>query len=168
MGISNLDYTEVNTDIFAYGLSIAVNKKVVVDFGLVNPKILKAFDINQEVFYADFNWNVLFELSGKTKITFKELSKYPAVRRDLSLLIDKPVKFEQIEQLAFQNERELLKQVNLFDVYQGDKLPEGKKSYAVSFIIQDEEKTLTDKQIDKIMDKFQKSFQDKLGAVLRG
>ena len=168
LGISNLDYNEVNKDIFAYGLSIAVNKKVVVEFGLVNPKILKAFDINQEVFYADFNWNVLFELSGKTKIIFKELAKYPAVRRDLSLLIDKPVKFEQIEQLAFQSERELLKEVNLFDVYQGDKLPEGKKSYAVSFIIQDEEKTLTDKQIDKIMEKFQKSFQDKLGAVLRG
>ncbi len=168
LGITNHSYSEVNNDIFGYGLSISSNKNLLVEFGLVNQKLLKSFDIAQEVFYADFNWNKLFELAGKTKIMFKEVSKFPTVRRDLSLLLDKSVKFEQIEQLAIQSERTLLKEVSLFDVYQGDKLPEGKKSYAVSFIIQDEEKTLTDKQIDKVMEKFQKTFEEKLGAVLRG
>ena len=167
LGIRETDCNEITNDIFVDGLSYRVNNKKIVDFGLVNKSVLKSFDIPQKIFYADFNWQHVTELSGRNNIQYLEVSKFPSVRRDLALLIDKQVKFSDIEHLAYQTEKQLLKTVNLFDVYEGNKLEAGKKSYAVSFILQDEEKTLTDKQIDKVMEKLQKTFEMKFGAKLR-
>ena len=139
---------------------------ILVEFGTVKKSILKYFDIKQEVLYADFNWNaVLKSISNKTK--FVEIPKYPEVRRDLALLLDDSVAFEEIYNISRQTEKNLLKEVTLFDVYIGKNLPEGKKSYAISFIIQDESKTLTDSQIEKIMSKLQNNFITQLGAQLR-
>ena len=129
--------------------------------------ILKHFDISQDVLYADFNWDAILEIVKRNKITFKDIPKYPEVRRDFALLLDDAVSFEAIYKIAKQSEKQLLKSVNLFDVYQGKNLPKGKKSYAVSFTLQDENKTLTDKQIDKIMNKLQTNFEKQLGAELR-
>lgn len=167
LGISNTSYSEVANDMFAFGLSLKVKDKMLAEIGLVNGNILKGFDINQEVFFVDIDWELAFSLATKTKVIYREVPKFPSVRRDLALLLDKQIKFEQIEQLAFQTEKSLLKNVNLFDIYEGDKLPSGKKSYAVSFTLLDEEKTLNDKQIDKIMERLQKIFEEKLGAELR-
>ncbi len=124
-------------------------------------------DIKQDVFYADFNWETILESLKKTNVTYTEVAKFPEVRRDLALLIDKAVRFEQLEQLAYQSEKSILKNVNLFDVYEGDKLPAGKKSYALSFTLQDETATLTDKQIEKTMEKLIKTYQEKAGAEIR-
>ncbi len=137
-----------------------------VEFGTVKKSILKHFDIKQEVFYADFNWNLILKLIG-SKIKFTDIPKYPEVRRDLALLVDENVTFDAIYTIARQTEKSLLKEVNLFDVYQGKNLPEGKKSYAVSFILQDNSKTLTDEQIDKIVSKLQKNLENEVGASLR-
>ena len=124
-------------------------------------------DIKQEVFYANFNWDLILNQLSDSTIRYKEASKFPEVRRDLALLVDKTIKFEQLEQLAYQAEKNILKTVNLFDVYQGDKLPPNKKSYAMSFVLQDETTTLTDKQIEKVMDKLLKTFKEKTGAEIR-
>lgn len=153
-------------DVFAEGLALAVGKEVIVEFGTVKKSVLKHFDIKQEVLYADFAWDKIQKYVS-TKIKFTDIPKYPEVRRDLALLLDENVKFEQIYTIAKQTEKGLLKDVNLFDVYQGNNLPEGKKSYAVSFILQDDSKTLTDTQIDKIMSKLQGNFESQLGASLR-
>ena len=135
--------------------------------GVVKHKILKDFDIKQEVLYADLHWETLLELVRGHKVVYKEISKYPEVRRDLALLLDDKVSFADLYRVAFATEKSILKQINLFDVYQGDKLAAGKKSYAVSFILQEENKTLTDKQIDKTMQKLQTAFEQSLGATLR-
>lgn len=153
-------------DVFAEGLALAVGKEVIVEFGTIKKSVLKYFDIKQEVLYADFAWDKIQKYVS-TKIKFTDIPKYPEVRRDLALLLDENVKFEQIYTIAKQTEKGLLKDVNLFDVYQGNNLPEGKKSYAVSFILQDDSKTLTDTQIDKIMSKLQGNFESQLGASLR-
>lgn len=153
-------------DIFAEGLALAVGKEVIVEFGTVKKSVLKHFDIKQEVLYADFAWDKIQKYVS-TKIKFTDIPKYPEVRRDLALLLDENVPFEQIYNIAKQTEKGLLKDVNLFDVYTGNNLPEGKKSYAVSFILQDDSKTLTDTQIDKIMSKLQGNFESQLGASLR-
>ncbi|RTL11682.1 MAG: phenylalanine--tRNA ligase subunit beta [Flavobacteriaceae bacterium] len=153
-------------DVFAEGLALAVGKEIIVEFGTVKKSVLKHFDIKQEVLYADFAWDKIQKYVS-TKIKFTDIPKYPEVRRDLALLLDENVKFEQIYNIAKQTEKGLLKDVNLFDVYQGNNLPEGKKSYAVSFILQDDSKTLTDTQIDKIMSKLQGNFESQLGATLR-
>jgi len=153
-------------DVFAEGLALAVGKEVIVEFGTVKKSILKSFDIKQEVLYADFAWDKIQKYVS-TKIKFTDIPKYPEVRRDLALLLDENVPFEQIYNIAKQTEKGLLKDVNLFDVYTGNNLPEGKKSYAVSFILQDDSKTLTDTQIDKIMSKLQGNFESQLGASLR-
>ncbi len=167
LGIANLKLAELNTDLFSQGLSFNQNKKTLVEFGTVSKSILKSMDIKQEVFYADFNWDTILECLKNVKITYTEVPKFPEVRRDLALLIDKTIKFEQLAQLAYQSEKNMLKDVNLFDVYQGDKLPTEKKSYALSFTLQDETATLTDKQIEKIMEKLVKTFQEKVGAEIR-
>ena len=153
-------------DVFAEGLALAVGKEVIVEFGTVKKLVLKHFDIKQEVLYADFAWDKIQKYVS-TKIKFTDIPKYPEVRRDLALLLDENVPFEQIYNIAKQTEKGLLKDVNLFDVYTGNNLPEGKKSYAVSFILQDDSKTLTDTQIDKIMSKLQGNFESQLGASLR-
>ena len=119
------------------------------------------------MFHADINWFTLLKLMTKNKVAYKPLPKYPEVRRDLALLVDKSVKFADIKAIASKTEKKLLQKVDLFDVYEGDKLPEGKKSYAVSFILRDDMKTLNDKQIEKIMSKLIASFEKQLGATLR-
>ena len=123
-------------------------------------------DIDQEVFYADINWNNMMRVIKKNEVLYHDICKFPSVSRDLALLIDKNVQFEQIEQIARQTEKKLLKSVELFDVYEGKNLPEGKKSYAVNFILQDETKTLNDKQIEAIMTKLISNLKSKLGAEL--
>jgi len=167
LGLSNLKTTPVKSDVFAEGITLSLGKTKLVDLGVVRKKILKEFSIKQEVLFADFNWTAILSLVGKKKIKVSDLPKFPAVKRDLALLLDQKVSFKEIYQLAFQSERKLLKHVDLFDVYEGNNLPEGKKSYAVSFVLQDESKTLADKQIDKIMGKLQQTFEKNLDAVLR-
>lgn len=156
----------VVNDVFAEGLALAIGKEIIVEFGSIKKTVVKHFDIKQEVVYADFNWGKLQKYISN-KIKYTDIPKYPEVRRDFALLVDETIQFEQIFNLAKQTEKSLLKQVKLFDVYQGKNLPEGKKSYAVSFILQDDTKTLTDSQIDKIMGKLQSQFESQLGASLR-
>ncbi|SHI49313.1 phenylalanine--tRNA ligase subunit beta [Aquimarina spongiae] len=167
LGLTRLKTTAVKNDQFAEGISISLGKAKLVDFGILKRSVLKHFSISQEVLYADFNWDNVLEYAKHTKIKFKEIPKFPEVRRDFALLLDNTVSFEEIQTIAKQTEKQLLKEINLFDVYQGKNLPNGKKSYAVSFIFQDEKKTLTDKQVDKVMKKLQGNFENKLGAELR-
>ena len=141
--------------------------KVLCEYGKLTKKVCHTCGVEKDVYYADINWTAVMKAIKKNKVEFKELSKYPAVSRDLALLIDSNVEFAQIEQIARQSEKKLLKEVDLFDVYQGKNLPAGKKSYAVNFILEDEERTLNDKQIDAIMQKIIKNLTNKLGAELR-
>ena len=141
--------------------------KVMAEMGILNHKLLKTFDLQQPVYYADLDWQALMKAIRKNTLTFTDISKYPAVSRDLALLVDNNVEFAQIEHVAKQTEKKLLKRVELFDVYQGKNLPAGKKSYAVNFILQDENKTLNDKAIDAIMQKLIKQLTTQLGAELR-
>lgn len=166
LGIHKIQNKPAASDVFAEGIAIASGNDTLVEFGTVKKSILKHFDIKQEVFYADFNWNLILKLIG-SKIKFTDIPKYPEVRRDLALLVDETIAFDAIYNIARQTEKSLLKDVNLFDVYQGKNLPEGKKSYAVSFTLQDSTKTLTDEQIDKIMSKLLKNMENELGASLR-
>ena len=166
LGLEKIKNQPTTSDVFAEGMAIFIGTDKIVDFGTVKKSIAKAFDIKQEIFYADFNWNAVLKFVG-SKIKFIEIPKYPEVRRDLALLVDESVNFDSIYTIAQQTEKSLLKNIQLFDVYQGANLPEGKKSYAVSFTIQDTSKTLTDVQIDKIMSKLQKNFETELQAVLR-
>ncbi len=150
-------------------ISLVKNKKTIAEIGKVNKNILSSFGISQEVYNAEIFWDNLIELLPQTtKIQFKEIAKYPSVRRDLALELDKNVSFKDLYNMAFDVEKKLLKGVDLFDVYEGDKIEKGKKSYALSFILQDEHKTLNDKIIEKTMKKILKAYQDKLGAKLRG
>ncbi|MEO9569949.1 MAG: phenylalanine--tRNA ligase subunit beta [Polaribacter sp.] len=167
LGIDKVKASPTKQDVFSEGISLGLGKIKLVDFGVVNRSVLKEFGIKQEVLFADFNWDTILKLVGNKNIKVSELPKFPAVKRDLALLLDVKVSFNEVYNSAFQSERKLLKEVDLFDVYEGDKLPEGKKSYAVSFLLQDETKTLADKQIDKIMQKLQQSFEKNLNAVLR-
>lgn len=141
--------------------------KMLAELGIVNKNLLKGMGIHVEVYYADIHWSTLTKAVRKNQVSYVELSKFPAVSRDLALLIDKSVEFAQIEQIARQAERKLLKRVELFDVYEGKNLPEGKKSYAVNFILQDEQKTMGDKQIEAIMNKIINNIKEQLGAELR-
>lgn len=141
--------------------------KVMAEMGILNHKLLKTFDLQQPVYYADLDWQALMKAIRKNTLTFTDISKYPAVSRDLALLVDNNVEFAQIEHVAKQTEKKMLKRVELFDVYQGKNLPAGKKSYAVNFILQDENKTLNDKAIDAIMQKLIKQLTTQLGAELR-
>src|SRR5690606_23970938 len=149
------------------GMGFTVGKTTLVTFGLVDKKILKAFGISQDVLFADFHWDQVLELAKNQRLKITDLPKYPEVRRDFALLLDESVTFGQIETIAKQTEKQLLKAVDLFDVYQGKNLPSGKKSYAVSFVFQDAQSTLTDKKIDTIMAKLQGNFEKTLGAELR-
>ncbi|MDG5491234.1 phenylalanine--tRNA ligase subunit beta [Psychroserpens sp. SPM9] len=167
LGLSRYKVSPIKNDVFSEGISLSLGKTKLVDFGIVSKKILKHFGISQEVLFADFNWDNVLDMAKHNDIKFKGIPKYPEVRRDFALLLDEAIKFEDIDKIAMQTEKQLLKDVDLFDVYQGKNLPKGKKSYAVSFTIQDEHKTLTDKQIDKIMTKLQANFEKQLGAELR-
>lgn len=168
----NFEKEQINNDILAYGLQyktkIAKKQSVLlVEFGAINPVLLQSvFDIKQPVYYADFNWNNCIKNLSDTP-TFKELSKYPEVRRDLALLLDEDIQYSTIKDIAYKTERKILHDVNVFDVYQGKKIESGKKSYAISFILRDADKTLTDKQIDKTMNKLMQAYKKQLGAKIR-
>ncbi|MBL0012665.1 MAG: phenylalanine--tRNA ligase subunit beta [Flavobacterium sp.] len=166
LGIDKIKIEPLQSDVFSEGLTMVIGEEKLVEFGTVRKNILKHFDIKQEVLFADFNWNLVLKVIN-TKIKFTDIPKYPEVRRDLALLLDENISFEAIYKIARQSEKTLLKDIVLFDVYNGNNLPEGKKSYAISFTIQDFSKTLTDEQIDKVMTKLQKSLTSELGAILR-
>ncbi|KKB53470.1 phenylalanine--tRNA ligase subunit beta [Parabacteroides goldsteinii] len=168
VNLKKVVFGNLSNDIYSTGVSITTTSgRELGTFGIVNRKICKAMDIDFEVYYAELSWTLLMKETKKNKVTFSEISKFPAVKRDLALLLDKSVQFAEIEKIAEESERKLLKEVSLFDVYEGKNLPAGKKSYAVSFYLQDETKTLTDKQIDAIMQKIRKNLESKLGASLR-
>ncbi len=157
-----------DNDIFSHGLTLKDrNGKVVLEFGLVAKKVCALCGVEQDVYYADLHWDEIMRKTRKNKVEFSELSKFPAVSRDLALLVDNAVRFADIESLARQTEKKLLKRVVLFDVYEGKNLPAGKKSYAVNFILQDETKTMNDKQVEAIMQKIINQLTNKLGAQLR-
>jgi phenylalanyl-tRNA synthetase beta chain len=141
--------------------------KKFIEMGILSKKLLKQFDLTQPVYFAELNWTQLMKATRKNEVLYTEVPKFPAVSRDLALLVDNTVEFAQIEQIARQSEKKLLKQVELFDVYEGDKLPAGKKSYAVNFILQDTERTMNDKQIDAIMQKLIANLKKQLNAELR-
>ncbi|WP_367208979.1 phenylalanine--tRNA ligase subunit beta [Sphingobacterium sp. R2] len=166
--IEGVQIQDTSSAHFAYGLDYMKGQKCLVSFGAVAQNDLKKADVEGQVFFADFDWDVLMKIIRKNSIQYKEVSKFPAVRRDLSLLIDENVSFDKLHLVAQKTERKLLKAINVFDVYKGNKIPEGKKSYALSFILQDEEKTLNDKQIDAIVQKLIVNFEKELGAEVRG
>ena len=165
----NVEVSEVEvmeTAPFAYGLSLKLGEKVLATLGLVEEKQLKLAEVRQEVWYAELDWDLLAKKSSGLK-KFQELSKFPEVRRDLSLVLDKEVSFARVKVVAEKAGGKLLKRLEVFDVYQGDKLEAGKKAYALSFILQDQENTLTDKEIDKTMSNLIHAFQDQVGAIIR-
>ena len=166
LGIQKHKTQPVKADIFGEGIALYIGSECLVEFGTVKKSILKHFDIKQEVLFADFNWEAVHKLVSN-KVKFADIAKYPEMRRDLALLLDKDVTFENVYRVAKLTEKSLLKNINLFDVYEGDKLPEGKKSYAVSFVMQDNSKTLTDVQIDKVMSKIMTQLKKELGAIQR-
>lgn len=170
IGIAPASYVAVPFESDIYNQAIALQTrggKVIAQLGIVSKAQLKAFDIDTDVFYADINWPVVLKQLKNSKVTYREISKYPEVKRDLALLLDKTITFQQIEDIAFEVEKKILKKVVLFDVYEGKNLEPGKISYAVNFTLQDTEKTLQDKQIDNVMQCLIKAFQDKLGATIR-
>ncbi|MDR1847710.1 MAG: phenylalanine--tRNA ligase subunit beta [Bacteroidales bacterium] len=160
---------KVTADYFEEGLQLINrdNGKIYVQFGKLKTNVCKAFDVKQEVYYADFAWDLLIKTLPKKEIKYQEVVKFPEVRRDLALVVDKAISFKDIETVAYQYEKQLLRNIYLFDVYEGEKLESGKKQYAISFILQDKDKTLTDKQIEAIMNKLLKGFEKELGAKLR-
>lgn len=170
LGISlrKVVFGALTDDIYSAGISIQTQAgRKLGTLGIIQKKIRKQFDIDAEVYFAELSWDQLLKEANSNKVTATEISKFPAVKRDLALLIDKSVQFSEIVKIAFDSEKKLLKDVTLFDVYEGKNLPAGKKSYAVSFFLQDENKTLNDKQIDAIMKKVQANLESKLGAQLR-
>ncbi len=167
LGIENTNSQPIKNDIFQEGLLLKVGKLNIVEFGVVKGSITNAFDIKQEVLFADFNWDNIIKLASENRIVFKEISKYPVVKRDFALLLDNKIMFKDLYDIANETEKKFLKEINLFDVYTGKNLPDGKKSYAVSFTLADENNTLKDKQIDKIMSKLRNNYEQKLGAELR-
>ena len=166
--IGSVIFNQSENDIFAQATAIENRGgKLLVEMGVLSKKLQKQAGIDREVYYADINWTALTKAVRKNTISYREISKYPAVSRDLALLLDNNVPFADVEKVAYQSEKKLLKQVELFDVYEGKNLPAGKKSYAVNFILQDEQKTLNDKQIDAIMQKIIANLKKQLGAELR-
>ena len=156
-----------DTDIFSDGVTYLLNGKQLVEFGIISKKLLTSFEIEQDVFYADFHWNRLIQMIKTHSITYTELPKFPEVKRDLALLIDKNIQYSQIKELALKTEKHILKKVHLFDVFEDEKIGRDKKSYAVSFTLQDERSTLTDKQIEQVMSRLIKAFENNLGAKIR-
>ena len=157
----------LQSELYADAVILRQGPKEVLRMGVVAPSLRKKFDIKQDVFFAEIDFDQLIKMTKKAKIQFKELSKFPEVKRDLALLVDKSVTFAQLRGIAFATEKKLLKSVSLFDVYEGDKLPEGKKSYALSFILEDKNQTLTDKQIERTMTNLQTQLEQKAGAEVR-
>ena len=166
--VERLQWTPLENDLYANGILLKTNGgKTLGTFGILRKQLLKQFDIDTEVYYAELSWTLILREIRKHQVTFAELSKFPEVKRDLALLVDTTVTFEAIERIAYQSEKKLLQRVELFDVYEGQKLPGGKKSYGVSFYLQDSKQTLKDKQIDAVMGKIQKNLESQLSAQLR-
>ena len=166
-GISDFDETAAESEVFSDGLRIKAGSETLAELGNIKPEILQLADVKQEVFFARIEWQSLVGLSQKQQIRFRELPRYPEVRRDLALLIDKSVSYRDLRNAALKVNSKLLRKVNLFDVYEGKNLPAGKKSYALSFILRDDEKTLNDKQVDHVMASLLKEFQSRFKAELR-
>ncbi|MBP9688809.1 MAG: phenylalanine--tRNA ligase subunit beta, partial [Bacteroidia bacterium] len=167
-GIKKVDISIDNNATLLNQTTITSQQKTLVIFGGVDAKTRKQFDLTNEVWFADFNWDNIYELSIGTSLKLQAISSFPAVRRDLALVLDAKTTYAEVEKLARKTEQQLLKEINVFDVYEGDKIAAGKKSYAISFILQNIEKTLTDEEIDNTMNKLIKQFEKELGAVLRG
>ena len=167
LGIENVSENGIENDIFSEGLSFSKGKMALVEFGVINKQITKHFDIEEETFYADFSWDTILEEIPTKTLKFSAIPKFPKVKRDFALLLDESITFTELKKTAEKTERKLLKDITLFDVYKGKNLPKCKKSYALSFTLQDDRKTLTDKQIDKIMKKLQQNFEKEFGATLR-
>ncbi|WGK64812.1 phenylalanine--tRNA ligase subunit beta [Croceiramulus getboli] len=167
LGLEPQHKKSVSSALFSEGLILTYNELPVVAYGVVSRPVLNHFQIEQEVLYADFYWDHILKHVSQEAVVFQTIPKYPSVRRDFALLLDEHIQFDDLLALAQKTERKLLKDVNLFDVYQGDKLPKGKKSYALSFTLQDDQKTLTDKQTEKVMQKLQRTFETEFGATLR-
>jgi len=167
LGVSEFETSPIeNSQVFAYGLRISVQKKNCIDMGLIHPTLAASLDVKQEVFMADLDWDYWVK-KEKGNFEYKEISKFPEVRRDLSLVIDRLLSFTEIRRVASQTEKQILKNVAIFDVYEGKNLGEGKKSYSVSFTLQDETQTLTDKVIDATMERLIDRFEKELGALIR-
>ena len=167
LGIIKYKETISKNNIFEYGQNLLIKEKSLVEYGLINRDIIKYFSIDQNIFYINYNWNLITNLIKDKNIKYKQIPKFPEVKRDFALLVDNNISFESISKIAKKTDQKFLKNIILFDVYNGENLPKGKKSYAVSFTLQDETKTLTEKEIDKIMSRLENSFKDELGAELR-
>ena len=167
LSIYDMQTREVSDDLYSSALEVSLQNKVLLKIGQISQSLCKKFDAKQNIFYAEINFDLLLKATRKHHITVEELSKYPEVKRDLALLVDASVRFDELRSAAFQAEKKLLKSVSLFDVYQGDKLPEGKKSYALSFILEDRNQTLNDKMIERVMSNLQKTFESKFQAQIR-
>jgi phenylalanyl-tRNA synthetase beta chain len=165
MKIRNTEKQEADPTLFQYGLTLTLNKKPLVTFGLLKSAVTKKTDVKAAVLYADFDWDYILR-QYDSSVQYREVSKFPEVRRDLSLVVDKKVTFEELRQLAYRTEKQLLRLVNVFDVYEGANL-EGRKSYSISFILQDDQQTLTDKVIDKTMSRLIAAYERELNAVIR-
>ena len=163
IGITHFKTEEISSNGYSQGLKYSFKKRRIVSFGKIENKLIKSFGIKSSVYTADFNWDTILDVINFNKIK----CRFPSVRRDLSLLLDENIQFSQLEKLAFQVNKDILKSVNLFDVYEGDKLPKGKKSYALSFIMMDVNKTLTDKEVDVVMNKLIETYQITFGAQIR-
>jgi phenylalanyl-tRNA synthetase beta chain len=159
--------TDIHNDIFSEGLMYSLNNTDFVQFGIISKKLLQQFDLKNPVYFAEFNWDYVMKLIKNNKVSFEELPRFPEVRRDLSLVINKDIRFDKIRAVAQKTEKKLLRQINLFDVYEGDKIDSNKKAYAMSFILRNDEKTLTDQEVDQIMQKLLKAFESEVGAQIR-
>lgn len=167
LGIEVTHQKRLSKSYITEGLLLRSDKVTLVEFGRLSKKLLKHFDINEDVIYADIFWDHVIQLAAQQKFIFQDIPKFPSLRRDFALLLDQQVSFNDVKEIAFTTEKKILKDVNLFDVYEGSNLPDNKKSYAVSFTFQDEYKTLTDKQVDKVMKKLLGQFESQLKATLR-
>ena len=168
LGINKFQTTAIQDDVFAYGLKYHRGASELVSFGKVQSKVLKKMDIKQEVFYADFNWGAVLKALRKNKISFEEITKFPSIRRDLALVLEKSINFDQISSIAQKAGKKILKDINLFDVYENEQqLGANKKSYAVSFVFEDPTKTLKDKEVEKVMNQLIQTYENQLGAVIR-
>ena len=165
--IKQLKITGITDPLLNEGISYSWHNHELVSFGSVDKAVRKVFDINADVYYADFNWTLILRNLDTRPTTFEPLPKFPEVRRDLSMVLEKQVKFDDIRKTAEKTEKRILKRMDIFDVYEGDKIETGKKSYAISFILQDETRTLTDKYIDKVMNNIANALEKELGAQIR-
>ena len=165
--IYSLKCEPLKSDLYGEAIEVQANGKRLLEIGVVSPKLRKKLDVKQEVYFLELNFDQLVKMTKKHRIQAEELSKFPEVKRDLALLVDRSVSFAQLREVALQTERKLLKRVSLFDIYEGDKLPEGKKSYALSFILEDKSRTLDEKTIERVMSNLQRQFEQKCGAAVR-